>query len=787
MTFRPSIIRTFILVLFIFTYSNRGISAQETAAKQLEQLDFANGLFSRGLYDLAISEYQSFIDQTPEGEFIDKAYFGLAESYFFKEDHDKATSAYQTFMSKFPQSPSLQIAWLRLGQIQFQLKKYPEALELLKKVNTSALPPSMVQTLNFYLGRSLYQFEQYEPATQYLQQASQDGVSKEYTFQSLLFLGDSSHKSKNTEGAIKAYQQSLSHASSDEESSWANYKIAEVQFLMGDYRAAISSFSQFIDQFPGHELKRQAVTNLMSAYFNVEEFKSVEEVFTENFKKDDQLRFDFQTMYVLSNALMRQFQLVKALEAVNHALEIQGLGPEDMQSAYSKKVEILIKLKGYQQALDIIQKELAPLAKGNDELLFFEAESYYGLSQYHAALSTYEKIINEFPQSHFSEETKWGRALTLKALGESARALALLEEFISSTTRENLKEGALYNSVLLCAQMDDDQKAIDLIGRYLEQYPKGTHVEKALYLRATLYSKIGDYESATASYQQYIKDFPDSELLPEVKFLLAYNLQAAGKFDDALESYAGIRSSPADDKYRYSSLKNSLGILIEKNESAKAYDVLKLITDQYKDNDLSVVTFIWLGQKFIDDKQYANALAALDIAPLEKATAQQKAAVAYFKAEALFGAKEHQKAVEQYDLAISMPEVDDFKNAAKVGKASSLQAMELFDEAGRELERIVENNPQDEAISLHARYHLGEIEEAQGNIDAAIKYYLLVAVLYDDQQYVPKALFKAGELLEKQQKPTEALKAYGELRERFKNNELAKSADERITNIHTAK
>jgi tetratricopeptide (TPR) repeat protein len=756
------------------------------AANPLEQLDFANGLFSRGLYDLAISEYQHFIEQSPEDENAHKAYFGLAESYFFKEDHEPAASAYQTYISKFPQTPPVQIAWLRLGQIQFALKKYPEALELLKKVDTGTLDAGLFQTLEFYQGRCLFEMAQYDQAMQHFQKASQDGTSKEYTFQSLLFLADAMVKSQDLDAALAGYQKALEKAANDEERSWAGYKIGEIQFLKSDYRAAIESFNLFIAQFPGHELKSQAVANLMSAYFNVEDFKSVEAVFAQNFGKDDQLRFDYQTMYVLSNAYLRQFQLVKALEAINHALAIEGLQAPQLTSAYAKKVEILIKLKGYQQALDIIQKDLAPLAKGNDELLFFEAESYYGLSQYHAALSTYEKIINENPQSRFMEEAKWGRALTLKALGESSQALALLEEFSVQSTREALKEGAIYNTILLCAEMDENAKAIELIGRYLQQYPQGPHAEKVLYLKATLHAKTGDHEQAVAAYRQYISDFPEAPLIAEVRFLLAYSLQAAGKIEEALASYRSIHSAP-DDKYRYSSLKNSLGIHIENNDPEQALIALKQIMEEFKDNDLSVATYIWVGQKFIDAKKYPQALQALELVPLEKASAQQKAAVAYFKAEALFGNKEHQKAVEQYDMAISMPESDDFKNAAKVGKANSLQAMALFEEAGTELENIVESNPQDEVVSLHARFHLGEIEEAQGNLDAAIKYYLLVAVLYDDQQYVPQALFRAGELLEKLQKPAEALKAYGELKERYKNNELAKSAEERIAQIHTAK
>ncbi|PYI90909.1 MAG: hypothetical protein DMF03_04235 [Verrucomicrobia bacterium] len=45
------------------------------------QLDYANALFSRKMYDLAVPEYQKYLSDYPGGPGRANAYFGLGESY----------------------------------------------------------------------------------------------------------------------------------------------------------------------------------------------------------------------------------------------------------------------------------------------------------------------------------------------------------------------------------------------------------------------------------------------------------------------------------------------------------------------------------------------------------------------------------------------------------------------------------------------------------------------------------------------------------------------------------
>jgi len=784
-------IRSLCLIIVLILCQGRYCWAQEDAtktddtAKIMEELDFANGLFGRGLYDLALQEYTKFTEAHKDSEYLYEAYFGIAESMFFKEDYAKALAAYQDFLSRFAASDNATIAHLRLGQIYFVQNNFQEALNELGKVNVDKLPKEeLKQSYHFYMGRNLAGLEQYDKALPELQKAVAFDKNFPHTAQGDLILGDIYVKLAQPSEALAAYQKAAEISTDEQIKIWATFKTGEAKFAAGAYEEAINIFNQFIAAYPTHQLSREATIDLMSAYFNVGNFDAVQSTFNTTFGIDNK-PLDFQALYILTNAFLRQFQIAKAQSTIDQALALPNLSDKDKVSGLAKKTEILIKLKDYQQALNIIQDQLAKLGAGNDEILFFEAESYYGLNQYQAALSTYEKIIKEYPDSKFQDEATWGRALTLKALGELDQAMALMTQFYDTAKEPTLKENALYNAFLINVQQEKTEEALALSKTYRDNYATGAHYEKVLYLTGNLYTNAGKYDEAIQTYQQYLKDFPQTDRLSEIQFLLAFNQQTAGKPQEAIQTYNSIVPVGKDNKFVYSALKNTAGIYIEQGDAQNAFVILKRIQDEFEEDDLGASTFIWVAQKFVDEKKYNEALEVLDRIPLDKASDKEKSALAYFKAESFQGIQDHQKAIELYDAAIASGQDNEYVKAAQVGKAEVLKDMQRFDEAGAQLESLVENNPQDHTISLHARYNLGELEELQGNLEAAVKYYLLVAVLYDDETLVPQALFKAGEILEKQNKMNEALKTYDELITRYQKNELAQKANERIQALKT--
>src|ERR1035437_5387105 len=130
------------------------IYAQDSA-KESEQLDFAQGLLSRGMYDMAIVQYQKFISDYPHSPNLQKAYLSLGEVYFLSQDYNKAVDAFNQFNALYPDSEQLPVSLLRLGQIDIQQKKYDEALKQLTAIDAQQkLKGPMLQSFDFYIAKA---------------------------------------------------------------------------------------------------------------------------------------------------------------------------------------------------------------------------------------------------------------------------------------------------------------------------------------------------------------------------------------------------------------------------------------------------------------------------------------------------------------------------------------------------------------------------------------------------------------------------------------------------------
>jgi TolA-binding protein len=71
------------------------------------------------------------------------------------------------------------------------------------------------------------------------------------------------------------------------------------------------------------------------------------------------------------------------------------------------------------------------------------------------------------------------------------------------------------------------------------------------------------------------------------------------------------------------------------------------------------------------------------------------------------------------------------------------------------------------------------------DFEEAAKQYMMVAILYDDEELCPEALFQAGLSFEKAGKPEEALEAYRELMRRYPGKTFSSKAADNVRRIES--
>ena len=94
------------------------------------QLEYANALFSRKMYDLAVPEYQKYLSDYPSGAGRANAYFGLGESYRLLGKSGSAHINFQKVIDDYGDSEFAGPAAYALGVLAFSQKDYNAAQPL---------------------------------------------------------------------------------------------------------------------------------------------------------------------------------------------------------------------------------------------------------------------------------------------------------------------------------------------------------------------------------------------------------------------------------------------------------------------------------------------------------------------------------------------------------------------------------------------------------------------------------------------------------------------------------
>src|SRR4051794_2997718 len=129
--------------------------ARETEGADQRQLDYANGLFARKLYDLAIPEYQKYLDDYPGRPGRANAYFSLGECYRNLHRDSNARVNLQKVLNDYGDSEFAGSAAFALAELAFTDKDYIAALPLFHRSGGRSKEPAVALAARYFEARCL--------------------------------------------------------------------------------------------------------------------------------------------------------------------------------------------------------------------------------------------------------------------------------------------------------------------------------------------------------------------------------------------------------------------------------------------------------------------------------------------------------------------------------------------------------------------------------------------------------------------------------------------------------
>src|SRR5438105_6513565 len=136
----------------------------ETEAPDRRQLDYANALFSRKLYDLAAPEYEKYLSQYPGVPGRASAYFYLAECYRALNRTGAARTSFQGVLDNYAESEFAGPASYGVAEILFNQKDYADALTLFHRAAARSKERALGLSARYFEARCLENVERKDEA-----------------------------------------------------------------------------------------------------------------------------------------------------------------------------------------------------------------------------------------------------------------------------------------------------------------------------------------------------------------------------------------------------------------------------------------------------------------------------------------------------------------------------------------------------------------------------------------------------------------------------------------------
>jgi len=755
------------------------IYAQDSV-KESEQLDFAQGLLARGMYDMAILQCQKFITDYPHSNSLQEAYLSLGEGYFLSQDFKKAIDTFNQFKQLFPNSDQLPMGLLRLGQIDIQQKEYDEALKELTSIDAQRqLKGQVLQSFDFYTAQAYMGKADTADALVYFQKASQVAGVFAYSADAFKEIGKIDAQNGHYSDAMDAYTKSMQLAEDTSVKGELTYKIAELEFLSGKYADSIKGFEQVLDQYSSLGFDQDALANMLLAYFNLGQYDQLLSEYHQKAKelKEDDAYFSIHYAAVLAYIELKEYDQANAL--LDRVLAFPTLKPQERAQIFIKKADILIREGKYKDGMALLEAYASQNSNDEGEAFFLKAQAYYGLGDFDHAFNFFENVYLNFPGSRFLKAALLGQAHARQKTGRFKESEVLFLKYDDIQDDPDLKSESLYDAVMMAAKAGDVSGVISSAQEYLKVFPKGEQYSDVLLILADNYSKNNQPQEAVNLLKGYLATPPPIQRPNSANFLLGYNEQILAKSDQALAAYAQVDQQKEQGKFYLGALKNMAIIYLSQGNKDQARISFDRLISQADANDLQIKTYIWVCNEYLKEQAFDDVLRIAAQAE-RRFSVQDLLEIKYFEAEAFRGLGRCDEAVKDYGFITSSSEKNVYTGSAHIGDGLCLAKDKKFDEAKIEFQKSLDENADDYTITIHARFEMANVEASQGNFDDALKFYLLVAAIYDDAYYCSESLLRAAKIDEQLKRKEDALKMYAEILDKYKNSEAAVYAKGRV-------
>lgn len=746
----------------------------ESAAQR--QLDYANGLFARKLYDLAAPEYQKYLDDFPAAPGRANAYFSLGECYRNLGRAASARANLQKALNDFADSEFAGPAAYALAEMAFADKDYASALPLFHRAASKSKEPAVALSAHYFEARCLEALGRKEEAANIYADVAETGNPNPYRDDARVTAASIFAAKGRKLDALKQYEALAREAQKPAlraESAVRGGMLAldllqadkgKPDKTMADRAAALLKKGCTLPE--AGKFRAIAQVGLRRLQYQTGQYAQL----LADYKKDLDKLPEAAQAEVLLLAANSQRQLGHTQEAEALYQRIMKQFP-DREEAKEAAYQRLINVYEADPASVIAQVDefLAanPAGERADQARLLKAEALYKQQKYSEAASLYGELRGSELSPRLRAEAAHKLGLCYLQTRDVAAAIEAFSYYLQTFPDNPQVPSVLAQRALAQQQNKNYAAALADLNTILAKYPKAHEREAALQAKALIQGQQDDAKGMAETFRQLLNEFPKSSAAAQANYYIGKAAFEAGAYKTALSALNAARQLNKDQYYSLASLRIILCHFYLKDRAALTREVNNFMANSPGTN-LPPEVLEWLGIEYYNDKNFQAAEKYLGALAKSGDQTKLKPDYLFYLGDAAAKLKNLSEAEEAFSKYLQTA-----RDAA--GKAKVLLALGAVkinahkpDEAQKIAEEIMALQPEGR-VNAEARLLAGEVQLERGNFDEAAKAFKSVALLYDDPAITPRALDKAAAAFRQAGNTTEAENLSRQLHQRYPN------------------
>lgn len=749
---------------------------RESEGGDKRQLEYANGLFARKLYDLAIPEYQKYLEDYPGRSGRANAYFSLGECYRNLNRVSNARTNLQKVLNDFADSEFAAPAAYALAEMAFADKDYAAALPLFHRAAAKSKEPVVTLSARYFEARCLEATGHKEEAANIYAEVADVGNPNQYREDARITAASIFAARGRKLEALKQYEALANESQKPALKAEAAVRgglIAlelvqadkgKVDKALADRAAALLQKGRSLPE--AGKFRAIAQVGLRRLQYQTGQYADLAADYKKEFDKLPEAA-QAEVLLLAANS-ERQLGHAKEAEALYRQLITKYPDREEAKDAAYQRL-INVYNSDPSALFTAVDEFLAtkPTSERADQAKLLKAEALYKQQNYTDAAAIYGELRGSQLSPRLRAEAAYKLGLCQVQTKSAPGVIEAFTYYVQTFPDSAQVPAALAQRALAYEQDKNYNAAIGDLNTILTKYPKAHEREASLQLKALILGQQENTKGMVETFRQLLREYPKSSVAAQAQYYIGKAAFDAKDYKGALLALNAARQLNKEQYYDLASVRIILCQFYLKDRNALTKEVNSLMANSPNTNAPAEV-LEWLGIQFYNEKNFQAAEKYLGALRKIDNSANVKPDYLFYLGDAATKLKNTAEAEDAFSKYLQTA-----KDPA--GKAKVLLALGAVkisahkpDEAQKIAEQIMALQPEGK-VNAEARLLAGEVQLERGNFDDAGKAFKGVALLYDDPAITPRALDKAALSYRQAGKTDEADRLSRELRERYPN------------------